>query len=74
MQNDQKEKILLPSDNMPFIETKLVQKRRIGDKDVFPVGFGTMGLSVAYGTPSTDDEERMKVNISSNQPLFHTDN
>lgn len=48
---------------MPFVKTEHVRKRRIGDKNVFPIGFGTMGLSIAYGTPSTDDEERLKASL-----------
>ena len=46
---------------MTFLDVKVIQKRSLGDKDVFPVGFGMMGLSAAYGTASTNDEERLKV-------------
>lgn len=46
---------------MTSLGAKDIQKRRLGDKDVFPVGFGAMGLSTAYGTASTNDEERLKV-------------
>ena len=34
--------------------------RKIGNTAVTAVGFGTMGLSVAYGAPPPD-EERMKL-------------
>lgn len=48
---------------MPFVEAKRLERRRIGNKDVFPIGFGLMGLSVGYGDVGTD-EERLKVSFT----------
>jgi len=36
--------------------------RKIGNASVHPIGFGAMGLSVAYGAVETD-EERFKVRV-----------
>jgi hypothetical protein len=41
--------------------------RKIGSALVPPVGFGAMGISVAYG-PVGSDEERFKVDINPLQP------
>lgn len=43
---------------MTLLDVKDIRQRRLGDKDVFPVGFGAMGLSTAYSTASSNDEER----------------
>ena len=41
-------------------ELASVPKRKIGGTDVFPIGYGTMGLSAFYGTVQ-GEEERLKV-------------
>lgn len=41
-------------------ELSVLPKRKIGDRDVFCVGYGCMGLSAFYGKPM-DDEDRLKV-------------
>ena len=53
---------------MPFVEAKFGERRRLGDKDVFPIGFGAMGLSTAYGKVGSD-EERLKVSFFISLPF-----
>ena len=44
--------------------TAVVPKRRIGDATFSAIGYGAMGISVAYG-PALPDEERFKVGRTS---------
>ncbi|KIJ43583.1 hypothetical protein M422DRAFT_75515 [Sphaerobolus stellatus SS14] len=38
-----------------------IPTRKIGDKEFPAIGFGLMGISIAYGTINMTDEERLKV-------------
>ena len=45
-----------------------VPTRKIGDKEFPAIGFGLMGISVAYGTVNMSDEERLKVSVAT--PIY----